>query len=271
MKSRKRIELAVIWLVVAGTCALLGIRLRQQRLQQQFINAMSVDDAATVIALMDSGVDPRKRQPTGVAPIALACSRNAKRTLAALLKRGERPGSDDIGMPATHDDPEMVQTLLKAGASPNAKVRGIIPLMLFLADSRQPGMMKLLLAAGADPNVASPVPWYKSLGCTPLMTSASLGDTEAMKPLIKAGARIDAQVADPHSGQDGFTALMFAVSFGQAPAAKLLLEAGARTDISSADGTTPAAKARGNPELVKLLKQYAGHRNMLSRNSTNGR
>jgi ankyrin repeat protein len=143
-----------------------------------------------------------------------------------------------------HDDAEMVEQLLRAGAKADAATRyGITPLSLACTngDGAQVGR---LLAAGADPNGALPG------GETPLMTAARTGSLVAVKALLVHGAKVDAR--DDARGQ---TALMWAAAEGHADVAQALIDGGADVRGRLASGFTPLlfAVREGHLDVVRLL------------------
>ena len=209
------------------------------------------------MALLDRGVRPRRvpRQPNTL--VALSCTAGAKHTLVALLRRGERPGANDIAIPALRNDPEMVDILMKAGASPNAIIFGRYPIMISLAEHRQFNMMKRLIDYGANPNVVTFTTGARPFGSTPLMIAVLLKDVTTVRTLLNSGARVDARVNDARSDLNGYSALMIAEQNNAIDEASLLLEYGAKTDTVAADGATPVALAKKNDAMLRLVKQYS--------------
>ena len=120
-------------------------------------------------------------------------------------------------------------------------------------------MIETLLAAGADPNAT------QTSGLTPLMTAARTGNLQAVEALLAHGADVNAftvrleatalmwAVAAPHpavvrvlldAGADpttsttkGYTTLMYAARNGDIPMAETLIAAGVDVNSPSADGT----------------------------------
>ncbi len=267
MERRGAIEKAVLLIPVVIACVMLGRYASERAGQRAMLEAVGRDDAPEVIRLLDRGIDPRRAKPRGAAPISLAASARANKTLAALLKRGERPALDDIAAPALRGDSEMVDTLLKAGADPNAHTRGLVPLMLELASERNTPMMARLLQAGANPNVVSKVAWNKPLGCTPLMASTLAINPTGVIALLHARCHVNDRIDDPTSVWNGYTALMMGVHMRDLRSVKMLVQAGARTDIRGADGETAGslAKRTGSKEIVALTANSARPRTAILR------
>jgi len=202
-----------------------------------------------------------------------AADEAAVRTLLTGRVDVNTPGAD--GTTALHwavdgDHPELVELLLRAGASVKAANRyGVTPLWLACTNGSAATVV-LLLKAGADPNTALPE------GETVLMTAARTGKLDAVKALVEAGAAVNAREAwhgqtalmwaavegypaviqalvdggaDVHARSNGgFTALLFAAREGQIGAVRTLLGAGADLNESlpvrarsRAGAATPAA------------------------------
>jgi ankyrin repeat protein len=134
------------------------------------------NDSETVGLLLDAGLDPNAADLPGLTPLMMAAGWNGNlETVKLLLAKGANANAVSrpvMGLPtriapskfgnltallmaAPFGPPELIQTLLDAGASVNAKdVRGMTPLMLALAtDHQDPAVIRLLLSRGADPQM----------------------------------------------------------------------------------------------------------------------
>lgn len=136
------------------------------------------NDTETIRMLVDAGVDVNAADLPGITPLMMAAGWNGN--LAAvklLLAKGakvnavSRPvmglpsknGASEFGsltallMAAPFGPPELIKTLLDAGADVNAKdVRGMTPLMLAVAaDHQDPSVIRTLLDHGADTQIKS--------------------------------------------------------------------------------------------------------------------
>jgi ankyrin repeat protein len=183
-------------------------------------------------------------------PVADAAERTDRLKVGALLKqRVDVNAPQPDGMTALHwavyhDDVEMAERLVGAGASVKAANRyGVTPLSLACTNGNG-ALVELLLKSGADPNRALPG------GETPLMTAARTGTLASVHALVSRGAAVDAK--DEARGQ---TALMWAAAEGHAGVVDALLEAGASVRTRVPSGFTPLlfAVREGRLDVVRVL------------------
>jgi ankyrin repeat protein len=173
---------------------------------------------------------------TDVADAAMRGDRAAVR--AALARKADVniaqiDGSTALHWAAEHDDIEMADVLIRAGARVAARTReGVTPLQLAATNGSAP-LIDRLLKAGADPNAA-----LTSAGDTALMMAARTGTTDAIRALVEAGANVNGT-----ESWGGTTALHWAVSEGHADAAKALIAAGA--DVNTRSNYVAPANGRG--------------------------
>jgi len=145
---------------------------------------------------------------------------------------------------AYHDNPEIVDLLVRARANVNAANRyGVTPLSLACTNGNG-AMVERLLTAGADPN--TPLPG----GETPLMTAARTGKLAAVNALLSHGAKVDGK--DDRRGQ---TALMWAAAEGHAAVVQALIAAGADFKTRLTSGFSPLlfAVREGRLDVVRVL------------------
>jgi len=143
-----------------------------------------------------------------------------------------------------HDDAEMVDQLVRAGANAKAVTRyGVTPLSLACTNGSG-ALVERLLAAGADANATLPG------GETPLMTASRSGSLAVVKSLLAHGASVNAK--DETRGQ---TALMWASAEGHAEVAQALVTGGADIHARVSSGFTPFlfAVREGRLNVVRVL------------------
>ncbi|MEE2778098.1 MAG: ankyrin repeat domain-containing protein [Acidobacteriota bacterium] len=148
---------------------------------------------------------------------------------------------------ARSGDRAQLETLLAAGADPNAPQRDGATALHWAAHRRDLDSAGDLLDAGADPNAAN------ELGATPLWVAAENGDATMIGRLLEAGADPEAKL------RMGETPLMVAARSGDREAVALLVAAGA--DINAAEnarGQTALmwAAAQRHADVVSLLADF---------------
>ena len=145
---------------------------------------------------------------------------------------------------ARNGQTEKVETLLKAGADPNAREEegGRTALMIAAVRGHRPSVLALL-NAGADVNARS------GPGITALMAASGEGQTLTVKVLLDAGANVNT------SGRN-ITALMMAALKGVSSTVQALVDAGANVNARAEGGTTALMMAtdEGYSEVVRILR-----------------
>ena len=179
------------------------------------VNAVAEQDAQTVPALLESGVNVNTPQADGATALLWAAHWN---------------------------DLETAELLLRAGANVNAaNDYGVTPLALACENVSAP-MVEKLLKAGADPNAA------QSSGLTPLMIAARTGKASVVKALLAHGANVNATVSKTHH-----SALMWAAAEERLDIAQMLIGKGADVHARSTTGFTPLMFAARNGD-IKMAK-----------------
>ncbi len=223
--------------------------------------------------LLEHGADPNLADTTGMAALFAAVDMHS---LPWMFGRPEIPG------PSKVTALELIEMLLKHGASPNAALTGVqfqrahtdgdsalgVGATPFhrAAKAADVPVMKLLLAHGADPKAVM------KNGNNALMLAAGLGyrDGNMAVPTKDRGTPDDAIAAiqlcldnalDINAiGNNGDTALHFSINGREGPeVARYLIEHGASVTAKNARGQTPldAAKAsrKNRTDIVKLLSE----------------
>ena len=171
-----------------------------------------------------------------VADAAMQADRAAVRAALARKADVNAPqvdGTTALHWAVEHDDLELTNLLIQAGARVAARTReGVTPIQL-AAINGSGLMLDRLLKAGADPNAA-----LTPSGDTALMMAARTGKTDAVRVLVEAGGAVNARET-----WGGTTPLMWAATEGHVDAAKLLIGSGA--DVNARSHYVAAANGRG--------------------------
>jgi ankyrin repeat protein len=138
-------------------------------------------------------------------------------------------GSTALEWAVQRGDAQMLEALIRAGASVRQANAFGVPPVAIAAEKGDADVLRLLLSAGADPNAGL------SAGETALMTASRTGKTAPIQLLLDHGAAVDAR-----DGR-GQTALMWAAARNNAGAIRLLVKAGA--DISVRTSNPPRGRA----------------------------
>lgn len=146
---------------------------------------------------------------------------------------------------------ETARTLLKNGASPNARDYELDSALLRAVRQDNFEMIVLLLEYGANVNA-------KGRGYTPLGMAAEKGAVPIIKLLLKAGADAD------QKNDDGNTPLHVAALMNRREVAVALLEAQSDLTLLNRKKMTPlaVAAAEGNGEVVGMLMSWGGCRHV---------
>jgi ankyrin repeat protein len=145
---------------------------------------------------------------------------------------------------ASHNDVEMADMLLRAGADAKAANEFGATALYAAAGSAELPMTQRLIAAGADPNAAL------MSGETALMQAARRGSTDIVQALLAAKA--DPNAKEKNGGQN---ALMWAVAARQSGVAEALLRGGADVNGGSKSNFTPLmfAAQQGDVDSLRVL------------------
>jgi ankyrin repeat protein len=178
----------------------------------------------------------------------LAIDHRDVKGVQSLIKKGADPNARNgleltpLHIASASWQMDVMQTLLLAGAQPDAPSTYGTPLTFAATSGNVPGA-GILLSKGVDVNYA------RTDGITVLMMAAHSGSPELVGELIKRGADVNAK------NESDATALSYAARAGHDKAGKLLLDAGAMVDSDNVEGLTPLMEAArsGHAAFVRML------------------
>lgn len=149
---------------------------------------------------------------------------------------------------------DVARALIMAGADVNQKDGEANSAFLLAAATNQVDIVRQSLAHGADLRSTD------RYDGTALIAASQHGNVEVVKLLLKAGVPVD------RVNQLGWTALLEAIILGDGSPryeeiVQLLLDAGADANVADREGVTPSrhARERGYKTMVKMLMRARGH------------
>ena len=149
---------------------------------------------------------------------------------------------------------DVARALIMAGADVNQKDGESNSAFLLASATNQLDIVRLSLSHGAD------VRSTDRYDGTALIAASQHGNVEVVKLLLKAGVPVD------RVNQLGWTALLEAIILGDGSTryeevVQLLLDAGADANLADREGITPSrhARERGYKTMVKALMRARGH------------
>ena len=151
------------------------------------------DTARALQALLDAGADAQP--PEGVhvrrTPLVLASMTGDLENVRLLLERGAKPSAEALSEAVTFGYPDVVRTLIAAGADAGIAESSGINLLHWAVIANRSAVIPVLIQAHVPLNETD------ANGYTPLMYAATIdfGDTNVMKELLKAGA--DRSIRNP--------------------------------------------------------------------------
>ena len=208
------------------------------------VNAVKLGDTAAVRVLLGQHPDVNAAEPDGTTALHWAVQRDNLEVVDLLLRAGasaktaNRYGVTPLSVACTNGNAAIIQKLLNAGADPNAPAPDGETALMTAARTGKVAAVKMLLASGADVNAKE-----QARGQSALMWAAAENHAEAAAALVEANADVSAR------SNGGFTALLFAVRAGSMDAVKILLDAGASANdaIQPPGAARPAATTRAQP------------------------
>lgn len=184
---------------------------KDSRGETALLLAAGTGDTETMRLLMAKGADVNTANAQGDTPIMFAALGNSLDAVKLLLAKGANVNAATTSYhtvrhgqiplikltaliyAAPYASPELVRTLIEAGANVNAQdARGLSPLMVAVATERQDlEIVRMLLRAGADVNLKS------ALGETALDWAEKFGHPAVLAALRAAGAQEGEKYAAP--------------------------------------------------------------------------
>src|SRR5215475_10587175 len=216
---------ATILAGLLGSSILAGAALAADTTNVPLVTAAKAGDRVAVRSLLDGIPQKVIAGPEGAAALVWAASHNDVEMADLLLRAGaDAKGANEFGATAIYAAASnaglpMTQKLIAAGADPNvALVSGETALMQ-AARRGSADIVQALLSAKADPNAKE-----KNGGQNALMWAVAQKQSAVADALVRGGA-------DVHGGsKSGFTPLMFAAQQGDVDTMRVLLRAGAKVN-----------------------------------------
>ena len=264
---RRLVAAGAFVLTLAGAAAVASA-------ETPLVEAIKKQDRRTALSLIRQRTLVRQAEPDGTTALHWAVDVSDLEVVQALLRAGatnvaNRYGTTPLELAAENGNPRIIDALLQAGAdAKGASVEGETVLMT-ASRSGNVESMRLLLARGADPNAQER--WF---GETALMWAASQNHADAVKLLIEAGAKVDQagkkmEFARKVAGQTTLpvgqmTPLMYAARSGALAAAQALVDSGAKLDVQDPDGTTATILAiiNGHYDVAAFLVEKGANPNL---------
>ncbi|NIP57087.1 MAG: hypothetical protein GWM92_03065 [Gemmatimonadetes bacterium] len=206
--------------------------------------------APLVRNVIESGVDPERRDPAGNTAMMVAAMTGSLEVMQELLALGA--SLDAVADPtlwtplmfgAARGHVEVVGWLLENGAAVDTRNRNGASALWLAAQAGRTGSARRLVEHGASVDLADHDAW------TPLIIAAANGHSPVVQLLVDSGADVDFR------STDGETALMAAAERGSIEAVRALLRAGASRQLQDQDGLTAGDRARlfGHEEIAREI------------------
>ena len=207
-----------------------------------------------IILFLSAGCNSNKKLSQSDIELIDAATKGNLEKADSLLKAGANPNAAEEGrvtplrQACYNDHTEIAKLLIDYGADVNKKTEIGTPLMA-AALSGNSNIVDYLIEHGAKVNL-------KSKFGTPIIGAALSGNVAIVRILIEKGAKINIQ------DNEGWTALMCAVCQNSYDTVKLLIEEGVKVNLKNSTGTTALelaidTRSRGIKGLFNSGKIYS--------------
>jgi len=218
-------------------------------------NAVYRCDLGLVKLFLEKGVKPDAK--SDLLSKTLYCS-NADVVNLLIEKGAVKLGGADDGHTLIFAQPPLRATLLKAGASLDAKDRGglsLLDLVVLFPKKDDKARAQLLEARPALAAAFAGDGKEAIGGWTPVALAASTGDAAAVKKALDQGGKADAAVSLGSSPLGSVTPLALAIDARSDAAAAALLESGA--SATAASGLCCELRSKYSPEMPTTISYLA--------------
>jgi ankyrin repeat protein len=203
------------------------------------VNAVLKNRTEIVRLLLEAKADPNiLAASVKVPPLMFAAEKGNLEIISLLLKAGA-----NVSFRSKTDDPKM------------AANNGLTPLIASISPGISPEVVHTLVRAGADVNAKA------DNGLTALLKAALEGSVDTVKALIEEKADTNAKANPPNDITPVMAAVAASVKIpGRGEVIKLLAEAGADLNAKTSAGLTATklAHAKADPVIQKAVKDAGG-------------
>ena len=243
------------WLAIASLCMAGSAFAADLKLT----DAVKTDDAAAVKALLLKKADVNAVEADGSTALHWAAQHNNIEIANLLLAAGAKVSAatrykiTPLSIAATNGNAAMITRLIEAGADPNSTSREGETVLMTASLNGNVDAIKVLLAKGAKVNEIEP--WKQQ---TAVMWAAGEGNTKAVEMLVEFGADVKLK------SKAGYTAFLLAVRNNQIEAARTLLAHGANVNDVAPDGTSALNLACVNAyyDMASMLLDFNANPNL---------